>query len=91
MAVDGAIIWMRILARNQYTPVKSEQTCIQHEDFLRASLRFSDRSEWLVGRAVLCNVLANMVDTTAGERESCACALMRRGFSNVREGRNCYE
>jgi hypothetical protein len=25
MAVDGAIIWMRILARNQYTPVKSEQ------------------------------------------------------------------
>jgi len=48
MAVDGAIIWMRILARNQYIPVKSEQTCIQHEDFLRASLRFSDRSEWLV-------------------------------------------
>lgn len=26
-----------------------EQICIQHEDFLQESLRFSDRFEWLVG------------------------------------------
>jgi len=49
VAVDGAIVWMRILAMNQYNSVKSEQTCIQYEDFLRASLRFSDRSERLMG------------------------------------------